>query len=54
MKVCKNCKHQKKYHGCLGCMDIIIEPDIFNNSRRWICDCVGWNSKGIGVKVLLP
>ena len=55
MKVCKNCKHQKKFHSCIfGCMAIIIEPDMFNNSRKCICDCLGWNITGRGVKLFLP
>jgi len=56
MKVCKNCGHQKKFHSCVfGCMDIIEDSTgMFLGSRKWICDCLGWNIKGRGIKVLLP
>jgi len=33
-------------------MDIVEEEGMFGGTTKWYCDCVGWNSKGIGVKVL--
>ena len=42
MKVCKTCKHEKKYHGIFGCI-VIVERFGLYMEVPVPCDCFGWN-----------